>query len=223
MFPVALFIAASYSFLFIGTKLTSGTNTGLLLQAEPIYALLLGVIFFGEVLGKERIMASLVLILGAMIVVYKGGAKPNLGDLLILLVPMMAQLSHTIAKKLMDKGMDKYLLLAGRQFYAGLMLIVLSLMINKSFIGLLNFNNLATASFLGLYISLFIFIWYISIEIMPVSVASSYLPLTALVSLLGSAFFLKETISTQQYIGFFFIVGGMIWLGRLYSRKTAKA
>jgi drug/metabolite transporter (DMT)-like permease len=220
--PVALFTGASYSLLFIGTKLTSGTNSGLLLQAEPIYALILGVIFFGEVLGKERISASLVLILGAMIIVYKGGANPNLGDLLILLVPLSAQISHTIAKKLLDKGMDKYLLLAGRQFYSGLLLIVFVFTMNKSFFGLLSFNNLAIASYLGLYISAVIFIWYTSIKKMPVSVASSYLPITALASLLGSAFFLKETISTQQYVGFFFIVGGMIWLGKLYSRKTAK-
>lgn len=118
MVPVALFTAAGQAFLFIGTKLTSGVNTGLLLQVEPIYSLLLGVIFLGETMGGGQIGATLIMVIGAM----------------------------------------------------------------------------------------------------------TFLPLTALVSLLGSIFFLKEAISIQQYIGFFLIVSGMIWQANLpVHKKTSSA
>ena len=214
--PVALFTAVGQAFLFAGTKLTSGVNTGLLLQVEPIYSLMLGVIFLREMIGGGQIGATLIMVIGAMTIIYKkGGMSPNFGDLLILLSPLMFQISHAIAKKLLNKGTDIGLILAGRHLYGGIMLIIFVFIINKSVISLFNFNNLATASYLGLYLSLIAFIWYTSIKKIPVSVASSFLPVTALVSLLGSVFFLKETISIQQYMGFFLIVGGMLWQIRL--------
>src|SRR3989339_1221424 len=61
---VALFTAVGYSFLFIGTKLTSGTNTGLLLQIEPIYSLILGVIFLGEIVSSGQVFATLLMVVG---------------------------------------------------------------------------------------------------------------------------------------------------------------
>jgi drug/metabolite transporter (DMT)-like permease len=222
LFPVALFSATGQAFLFVGTKLTSGVNTGLLLQMEPIYSLILGAIFLGEMIGNGQIGATLIMVIGAMTIVYKGGVNPNLGDLLILLTPFMYQISHAIAKKLLNKDADISLILAGRQLYGGLMLLAFAFIMNKSIIKLFNVNNIVSASFLGLFLSVVALIWYTSIKRIPVSVASSFLPLTALVSLLGSAFFLKETISLQQYIGFFFIVGGMLWQAKQISRRTSK-
>lgn len=210
--PVALFTAVGQAFLFAGTKLTSGVNTGLLLQMEPIYSLILGVIFLGEIIGSGQIGTTLLMVIGAMTIVYKkGGINPNFGDLLILLSPLMFQISHAIAKKLLNKGADISLILAGRHLYGSIMLMFFAFIMNKSIIRLFNFNNLISTSYLGLFLSVIALIWYTSIKKIPVSIASSFLPLTALVSLLGSAFILKETISAQQYIGFFLIVGGMLW------------
>jgi len=210
--PVALFTAAGQAFLFAGTKLTSGINTGLLLQVEPVYSLILGTIFLGEMVGGGQIGATLIMVAGAMTIVYKkGGVNLNFGDLLILLSPLMFQISHAIGKKILNKGAKIGLVLAGRHLYGGIMLIIFAFITNKSIISLFNINNIKTASYLGLYLSLLAFLWYSSIKKIPVSVASSFLPLTALVSLLGSVFFLKETISVQQYIGFFLIAGGIIW------------
>jgi len=212
---VALFTAIGQGFLFIGTKLTSGTNTGLLLQSEPIYSLILGVIFLGEVIGASQAGATLLMVIGAMTIVYKGGMNLNVGDILILLSPLMFQISHAFGKKLLSKGADIYLILAGRQFYGGLMLLILAFIFNKSMISLFTFNNLLSTFYLGLFSAIVALCWYASIKKIPVSVASSFLPLTAVVSLLGSVFFLKEIISVQQYFGFLFIVGGMVWQTRL--------
>lgn len=219
LLPVALFTAIGQALLFVGTKLTSGTNTGLLLQTEPIYSLALGSIFLGELIKKDQIGSTLLMVIGAMTIVYKGGAKLNIGDILILLSPLMFQISHAIGKKLLNKGTDVYVILAGRQFYGGLMLIFFTFITNRSTIGLLSFNNLTIGFYLGLFTAVVALCWYTSIKKIPVSIASSFLPLTALVSLLGSALFLKETISLQQYVGFFFIVGGMLWQSKQILKK----
>ncbi len=219
LLPVALFSAVGQAFLFVGTKLTSGVNTGLLLQVEPIYSLILGTIFLGEMIGNGQIGTTLLMVIGAMTIVYKGGMNLNFGDILILLTPLMYQISHAFAKKLLNKGADISLILAGRQLYGGLILLIFAFIMNKHIINLFDLNNLISAAYLGLFLSVVSLCWYASIKQIPISVASSFLPLTALVSLLGSAFFLKETISPQQYIGFFFIVGGMLWQANLPIHK----
>jgi drug/metabolite transporter (DMT)-like permease len=218
---VALFTAIGHGFLFVGTKLTSGTNTGLLLQVEPIYSLILGIIFLGEIIKSSQIGATLLMVIGAVTIVYKGGVNLNLGDILVLISPLMFQISHAVAKKLLNKGADIFLILAGRQFYGGLMLLFFVFIMNKSIINLFNFSNLVSAFYLGLFLSAIAFCWYSSIKKIPVSVASSFLPITALVSMLGSVFFLKETISFQQYIGFFLIMGGMIWQTHLPIHRVS--
>lgn len=208
---VAFFTAAGQGLLFIGTKLTSGTNTGLLLQVEPIYSLILGTIFLGEILKKGQIGATLAMVIGAVTIVYKGGVNINLGDILILLSPLMFQISHLIGKKLLNKKIDVNLILASRQFYGGTMLLIFTFITNRSAIGLFNINILATGLCLGMFTAVVALCWYSSIKKVPVSVASSFIPITALVSLAASAIFLRETVSIQQLAGFVFIVGGMLW------------
>lgn len=208
---VAFFTAAGQGLLFIGTKLTSGTNTGLLLQVEPIYSLILGIIFLGEILKASQIGATLAMVIGAVTIVYKGGVNINSGDIFILLSPLMFQLSHLIGKRLLNKNIDVNLILASRQFYGGVMLLLFTFLTNRSSVNLFSFRSVSVGLTLGLFTAIVALCWYSSIKKVPVSVASSFIPITALVSLIGSYFFLKEVISIQQYIGFFFIVGGMLW------------
>ncbi|MCR4276798.1 MAG: DMT family transporter [Candidatus Roizmanbacteria bacterium] len=211
MLGVAFFTAAGQGLLFIGTKITSGTNTGLLLQVEPIYSLILGTIFLGEILKRGQIGATLAMVIGAVTIVYKGGVNINLGDILILLSPLMFQISHLIGKKLLNNKIDVNLILASRQFYGGIMLLLFTFLTNGSAISLFNVNIITTGLCLGMFTAVVALCWYSSIKKVPVSVASSFIPITALVSLAASAIFLKEVISPQQFIGFFFIVGGMLW------------
>jgi len=221
LLPIAFFTAVGQAFLFIGTKMTSGTNTGLLLQTEPIYSLILGVLFLGEIIGSGQIGATLLMVVGAMTIVYKGKMiVPNTGDFLILLSPLMFQISHAIGKQLLNKGAKVSLILAGRQFYGGVILLIFAFMMNKSIINLFNIKNLLTGLYLGVFAAIVALCWYSSIKKIPVSVASSFLPLTALVSMVGSVFFLKETVNVQQYVGFFLIVGGMLWQTKLLSVKN---
>ncbi|OGK20166.1 hypothetical protein A3C23_01535 [Candidatus Roizmanbacteria bacterium RIFCSPHIGHO2_02_FULL_37_13b] len=221
LLPVALFASLGHVLLFVGTKYTSGVNTGLLLQIEPIYAMILGVIFFKELFGLGRIGSTLTMIMGAMIIVYKGGATFNIGDILILLAPLMYQLSHTLAKKLMNKDIDTTLILAGRMLYGGIIILVFIFIYDKSLLNLLfSIESVASGVFLGFYLSVVVFLWYSALKKIPISVASAFLPLTALISLVGSSLFLRESITPQHYIGLLLIVGGMIWISKLPATKV---
>ncbi len=219
IFWVATLTAIGQGLLFIGTKLTSGTNTGLLLQSEPIYSLILGAIFLGEIISGGQILATLFMVLGAMAIVYRGGSSLNLGDIFILLSPLMFQMSHLMGKKLLNRKISVNMILAGRQFFGGLILVFFTLITSKSTV-VFNIHNFGVGLYLGMLTAIVALCWYSSIKKIPVSTASSFLPLTALVSLLGSVFFLKEIVGIQQYIGFFLIVGGMIWQANLHVHKV---
>ncbi len=220
LLPIAIFAALGNILLFVGTKLTSGTNTGLLLQIEPIYALILGLIIFRESFDRKKFLATGLMILGAIVVIYKGFVLPNIGDIFILLTTLMYQISHTFVKKLLDKGEAMTLILAGRQLLGGLMLLFFAYIQAPNFLDLLNNpQNIGSGIYLGLYLSIVLILWYSAVKKMPLSVASSFLPVTALVALLGSAIFLKETITTQHYLGFIIIVSGMILQSRLTISK----
>src|SRR3989338_7264793 len=179
LLPVALFASLGHILLFVGTKYTTGVNTGLLLQIEPIYAMILGVIFFKEIFGLGRIGSTLTMILGAMIIVYKGGAALNIGDVFILLAPLMYQISHTLAKKLMNKDVDTTLILAGRMLYGGIMILVFIFIYDKSLLNLLfSIENVASGVFLGFYLAIVVFLWYSALKRIPISTGSAFLPLT---------------------------------------------
>ncbi len=224
LIPVALFAGVGHLFLFVGTSITTGINTGILLQIEPAYALLIGIILFHEKFKKQRFFATLIMVIGAMFIVYKGTAMPNTGDVLVLLTTLMYQLSHSFAKKLLNKKIDSAIILCGRQLIAGIILISIFGTTNSSFIKFIQTPSYIWIGFyLGFYLAAVTFIWYAALRKMPLSVASSFLPLTAVVAFLGSVFFLKENINSNQIIGFVFIISGMIWLGKINRSKVTKS
>ena len=220
LIPAAVFAAIGNMLLFVGTKLTTGTNTGLLLQIEPIYSLIIGMIVFKEAFNKKRLLATTLMVLGAIVIIYKGWVVPNIGDIFILLTPLMYQIAHAFMKKLLDQGKNIALLLAGRQLFGGLMLLFFSLSINPSLSQLMTVQNIQSGTYLGLYLALAALLWYLAVKRMPLSIASSFLPITAVVALLGSSLFLKETITIRHYLGFILIVSGMIWQSILYFKSS---
>lgn len=209
-------------FFFLGTKITSGINSGLLVQLEPFYAMILGVLFLGEVVGKGQFLATLLMVVGAVIVVYKGIAGLNLGDLFILITPVFYQISHIFSKKIINKVSDVFVIPTARMLYGGVILTLLALLINPSSImQLMVTKNIIAILFFGFILRALDFsLWYAAIKTISVSKASAILPFAAAVSFFLSIFFLKEQASMRQYFGLFFILGGLIWLSSLHFKGS---
>jgi drug/metabolite transporter (DMT)-like permease len=125
-----------------------------------------------------------------------------------------------IGKKLLNKKVGVNLILAGRQFFGGMMLLLFTFVTNKNFISLFSYQSVSIGFFLGMIAAIVALCWYMSIKKISVSVASSFLPLTALVSLFASVVYLKEVVSIQQYIGFLLIVSGMFWQTHIINNKA---
>ncbi len=218
---VSFFTALGSLFFFVGTSLTSAINTGLLEQSEPVFALLLGSLFLGERFSKRELLAGLLMILGAICVVYRGATTINMGDVLVACGPLFFQLGHLRAKQILPRLPGTTVLTAARLLYGGLMLLLCSLLSNPG-----TLESLAEPRIwfilipFGLFFrSLDMLLWYRALKLLPLAKLSALFPIGAGVSFIGSIVIVGETAIPQQLLGLGLILTGLIGL----SWKTQAA
>lgn len=216
----AIFSTLGDILFFSGTKLSTGINSGLLLQIEPVYSVILSAIILREVIKKRKLTATLLMIFGAMVILYKGPSKINIGDLLIVFSPFFYQLSSFTAKEAIRKKANLNSIAAARLFYGGIILSLIALVVNpSSIITILDGYKLLSIVFSGLYLGFLFFLWYRVLKQIPVSRATAFLPLSAASAFLGSMFFIKEPIYSRHYIGLILIIAGLIALTGLHIKE----
>ncbi len=206
---------------FIGTKFTSGINTGLLLQLEPFYGILLAALFLGEIVRISHVFATLLMVIGAFIVVYKGVDRFNVGDLLIFITPALYQISNTVAKSFINKLRNIFIVPAAKMFVSGTGVLLIALIFaGQSISQLFLPQNVAAILFFAfIFRTLDQITWYQAIKYLPLSKASSIIPLSVAVSFFGSIFFLKEIPSLRQYLGLLAISAGLLWFSLLHLQQ----
>lgn len=225
LLQIAFLTTIANIFFFLGTKITSGINTGLLVQLEPFYAMILGIVLLKETMHKKQFAATFLMVVGAVIVVYKGVNNLNVGDIFILVTPIFYQLSHIISKRIINKVSDIYTIPAARMLYGGIALTTFALVLNPlSLSQLFNINNILALIFFGfIFRALDFTLWYEAIKRIPISKAAAVLPFAAAVSFFCSILFLNEKATFQQYTGLLLIMGGLLWLSFMQFKVKKKS
>ncbi len=221
LFAMATLATVGSVFYFIGTKLTSGLNTGLLTQVEPFYAMIFGFFILKEIIKKEQIYATGLMIVGAVVIVYRGTTSINVGDILVMLSPLVMQLSHLLAKKVYIKNADSNIVPAARLLFSGVFLLLITLLINPTALyQLLSLKVILIVTIFGLIFRCLDFIlWYQAIARISVSKASAVIPVAVAVTFLSSVFIFKEAVSVYQISGLVLILGGLLWLSKISLAK----
>lgn len=211
---IAIISAIATGLFFVGTSLTTAINTGLLEQIEPVYAIILGAIFLGERLNMRQFIATLVMVSGAVVVVYRGFDNFNPGDVMILVAPFFFQCSHLLAKKVFNKVSHVYVIPAARMLYGGVLMSAVALLFDPSAaIFLTSPADLGLiAVFALIFRSLDMILWYEALWRAPLSLLSGLLPIGAGVGFVAAVFLLGEEAGLQQFMGLALI---MIGLGML--------
>lgn len=204
---------------FLGTKLTSGINTSLLSQVEPIYSVIIAYFILGEKRKIREVGAIIFMVLGACIVVFRGFNIPNIGDLFIFIAPAFYQLSHVVSKKIIGEVPDN-IIPGARLFYGGLAVTIIGIIWHPASISaFLGWSQvLSVVLFALIFQTLDMFFWYTSLKKLPLSIASSLIPASLLVAFAGSIILLKEIPTVQQYIGLFAILSVLVWIASLHLK-----
>jgi len=205
---------------FYGVRLTSGINSAILLQIEPIYALFIGYILLNEKVTLRQIITTIIIIFGTLLVVYQGTLTLNWGDLLVLGTPLGYQIGHFFSKRLLNQyDLNPLFIAAGRTLYGGIFLFVISQMAGvHEFDRLKEMNILGILIFYGIVIyALTYYTFYESIKRINLSKASAIISAYPAVSIILAWFILSEIPDFYQMSGFLTILLGIVYLSNIKS------
>ena len=223
---IALFgTTLSNIFLFYGVRLTSGINSAILLQVEPIYAILIGYIILQERVSFRQVLSTFMVMLGTLLVIYQGHFSLNYGDLLVLCTPLCFQTGHLLSKKLLTNHQVNPIIIAtSRTLYGGIFLGLLSQLFDIPQMSRLSQPHiLSLIIFYGVIVyALSYLTFYESIKRINLSKATAIISIYPAVSIFLAWFILKEKPGLYQLIGFGFILVGIFYLSHIPSQYREK-
>jgi drug/metabolite transporter (DMT)-like permease len=198
--------------IILGTRLTSGINTALLLQTELIFAYVICSVFFGERMKPRRLMGSGLILLGTLLILFQGGLRFAPGDLLIILGVSFYPWGNMCAKWLL-RTLDPVEVLFLRSFFGGVVLLLLSLWFEGTVAVTLTSRALWLIFAYGIVVLVFSKIcWYRGLARLSLLKATSLMMATPAMGVLFAAFFLQEVPSLFQVAGLVTTVMGLVLL-----------
>lgn len=118
-------------FIFLGTKVTSGINTTILLQTEVFFTFIFVGLFFHEKITVKRVIGALIIVIGTTVILYNGTFVFNWGDLLIIAGVFFYPFGNMAAKKALQI-VPSTVILFFRSFLGGISLIIISILFENS-------------------------------------------------------------------------------------------
>ena len=222
--PISLLgTTATTLLLFIGSRLTDGVSSALLLQSEPVYSLALTWLLWRRPVSARQLAGTALILLGIVLVLYDGTFRIGLGGVLILLAPLGWQLSHLLALRVMPP-MSPYALTAARYLYGGAGLVLTQVLFGSASVRSLTVSALAMAVFHGVVLFFFgTLLWYETIRRLDLPRATAIVtPCEPIMSLILVWALLRSLPNVYQAAGLLVLAPGM-WLVVVRSRRERKA
>jgi len=219
-FGSALPIAA----LVTALQYTTPANAAILGQVEAVYTVILSRLFLRERITASQLFGTALVLTGTLLIAFKERFTLRwTGDLIVLAVPLMYQVSHVFSKRL-PKDLDHVFVASARTLFAALGILpafalgfvtpVAAFEPGLALLGIVLVWGVALTALNNL-------LWYKAILNMDLSKATaivlSYPVLTALLS----HFFGIEKIQAYQVAGLCLALGGAYWVTLLVKRQPA--
>lgn len=203
-------------FFFSGAARTSGLNASLLSQTEPVYSMVLAALFLKERISPQQLLATSLLLLGALGVMWKGGLEFQSGDVLVVLTPFWYQLGHLIAKKLYADIVHPYAIPAVRMTLGGSILLAIALIRRPELVSsLVDLSVMLPLTLFGvLVVATEKLFWYAALQRIPLAQASAMLVPSVGVGVLTSWLWLGQSPEGLQWLGFVLLLVGLVLLAR---------
>lgn len=202
-----------------GTRMTTGINTALLLQAEMLFTFLFCVVLFGEQLQAIRMAGALCVFCGTIFILLMGAVQWNAGDLLIILSTVLYPFGNLVSKRLL-KTVSIPEILFLRSLFSGAALFLLSLLIEDGAVLHVAWRNLWWIVGLQGACIFFLskFLWYEGLKVISVSRAVFLVSSSPAFSLFFAITLLGEIPSVVQIIGSIVTMAG-VFLLTMHTRK----
>lgn len=217
--------AFPYIVLLIALRYTTPANAAILAQIEIVYCIILARIFLGERPSLSQFGGTFLVLFGTLLIVFHERFSPRwTGDLLILGMPWMYQVSHVLAKKLPADCSPKFIA-AARALFGFMVLTPIAAVgfVVSPFNFTFDIPAVVSVVFFGFIIMGFNnILWYNAIRNMDLAKASaiilSYPVLTTAVSWLAGL----ESLKSYQFIGLACAMAGAYWVTLLVKKSSPK-
>lgn len=208
---------------FCGVGSTTGANAAILLQVEPVYALALGWLFLAERPGPRQLLGTACVLLGALVVLWRGSAGFSLGDGLVLLTPLFWQLGHLKARKCLLAGVPSEVITFSR-VAVGSLVLFLVLALSRTWSPLPPRMAFWGSVFGvgGLGMALCFALWYRALSMVPMAKATAILSVYPVVAVIMSWCFLGEDPTLRQFAGLAIVMTGLFVLGLSEKGRSEK-
>lgn len=216
------FLAENYALTY-----TYASNVSLLVSVAPLLTGVLAHFVLKDRLKKNFIIGFFVAIIGIALISFSGATVLKLnpkGDLLAMGAALLWAI-YSIATHMVGGKKINTLALTRRFFFYGLVTMIpcaffLDFSVDKATI--LIPSNLFNLLYLGVISSAICYItWNKAMEILGAVVASTYIYVIPVVTVIFSFFILKEQITIYMILGIILILGGL-YLSQEQQKKTGK-
>lgn len=212
LFGVGLFGTALANFLlFRGLSLTTGSNAAILLQVEPVYALLITTLFLGERPSRKQLLATALIITGAITVLCPGTFRVCKGDLLVLATPLFLVTANLLAQSCMRRGLSPQIVVTFRVFWGGILMTPFCLT-GGSPLHIPWTSPLFVSSILGVALfgtGLSSLLWYMAISRVSLSRCTTIMSAYPVLAVVCSWVFLGESPQWTQIAGLVLVLTGI--------------
>jgi drug/metabolite transporter (DMT)-like permease len=187
----------------------------LLLQTEPVYSLILSMIFVGERPSTRQILATATILVGIGSVFAGGGSfSPLWASAILFTTPLFWQASHVVGLKLMPP-LTPTTMIGGRFFYASIVLTALLLIFRReSLVQLADPTTLGVIGVTGFFIYFLSGLtWYGAINRLSLAWTTALVvPGIPILSILFAVMFLGERATMREVVGILISVSGVLAL-----------
>ncbi len=197
--------------IFTGTRMSSATNTAILLESEVFFTFLICGIFFGEKITKHRLLGAFTILVGASAILYQGSLSINIGDLMVIAGTAFFPVGNRMAQKAL-KLCPPSIVLFLRSIIGGIALLFVSFIFENSISQTLpQFKeNLLFILINGILVfAIAKSLWYEGIRRIDISKAISIGISAPAFSLIFAMIFLKEMPNIYQLTGFVLVIAGV--------------
>ncbi len=214
-------ITLMFVLIYVGLSFTTASNMSVILLLQIFFSYL-----YFNVFGKEKMdfvhsVGVFLMGCGALIVLFPGEFKVNLGDIFILIAAMIAPIANFYQKRAREIVSSEAVLLF-RSSFALLVLFVLALLFERS-VSLKEYKEVLLYLFLSGFFVLGVskIFWLEALHRISITKLSAMASLIPLFTLIFAYFILNETPTSLQLFGAFLIIIGSIFITRESSPKQA--
>ena len=199
---------AFYGLVFLGLQYTTSGNAGIILLMEILFSYF----YFGlrekEKFNTVHILGSLLMIIGAITILFPGNIEVNKGDFLILIATMIAPFGNAFQKRA-RQSISSTSIVFGRFTFSLPFLFILAFIFDP----IPSLQNIQTSFFAILMNGIFVFalskiLWVEAIHRIPVARSLSFETISPPLTLLFGYFILSQTPTLWQILGVIPIIIG---------------